>query len=519
MLVKEKNEQKSGGQEFSYEKWVEELESLQEKDRKDFIIESLRNKAHSHIFGRYFFPHIIQGTNEVPECHKELIEELNKKKDSAIIFPRGFAKSTWEKIDTIHDIIYKSEQVILYISVTITDAQFHFESIKAEFENNELLRSVYGNLVPDYINAGKKWTNTHFETTNGINVVARGSCKGRGVNIKNQRPTKIICDDIEEDEQVRSAERREKLHNWLYNVIFPSRDKNLGKIKMIGTVLHRASEIVLFYERHGGIFKRAIENGKSIWESYWSLEDLDKEREKIGTRAFTQEFMNNPTDSDLANFKPEWIDENIYTILPRVNSLWWRVITVDPQAGESSLSDEFAITDLRFQRGSTHRYVEKQIAGRESVIEQAKKTILCWLEDPLHTLCVGVEKVMNQTALYQTLLDWKSFKIEIDGLRHIKDRNIPVRAITPEGKDKVARLQMHEPEFERGEIHLRPEMKELRDQILFLGTKVLEHDDRADSLIMALDLANVKEEIIKGSEETQRESKMTVAGNIYKEKF
>jgi phage terminase large subunit-like protein len=118
-----------------------------------------------------------------------------------------------------------------------------------------------------------------------------------------------------------------------------------------------------------------------------------------------------------------------------------------------------------------------------------------WLSHK-ESLMVGIEKIMTQVAVYQLLLDWKSGKIEldVDG----SDRNIPILAIGPQGSissmqrkgsDKIARFQIHEPAFERGEIHLRPEMKKLREQILFLGTDLLDHDDRVDSLVFALDLS------------------------------
>jgi hypothetical protein len=99
-------------------------------------------------FGRYFFPHIIRGNDEVPECHESLIRELSSSKSSAIIFPRHFAKTTWEKIDTIHDIVYGLEPVILYVGATLRDGQFHFESIKGELENNDLARSVTATSCP-----------------------------------------------------------------------------------------------------------------------------------------------------------------------------------------------------------------------------------------------------------------------------------------------------------------------------------------------------------------------------------
>ena len=394
--------------------------------------------------------------------------------------------------------------------------------MKTELENNELLGSVYGCLVPNLNVLGKKWTNFHFETTNGVNVVARGAGKGRGVNIKNQRPTKIIADDIEEDEQVSSADRRLKLHNWLYNVIFNSLDKERGRIKMIGTVLHLQSEIKLFYNTHGGIFKKAIENGKSIWPDYWSLEALEKQKKKVGSRAFAQEFMNNPADKDLANFDELWIVDNYYTTLPETkNYIYYNVLTIDPQAGEKNTADEYAITNLTFCKKDSHRYVKKQICGRGGITEQAKKIIKEWYDHKDTTLLVGVEKVLNQTALFQTIVAWKNYKIEIDGIRHIKDRNIPLIAISPRGKDKKARLEVHEPAIERGEIHLRPEMETLKDQLLFLGTKLIDHDDRADSLVMALDLSyrGIKNKGPQKESDEEKDSNETVAGNMYKTKY
>lgn len=502
----------------TYNQWVEDLKAVPVEEQAEWIRRTLRSKEHLHIFGRFFFPHIIKGTDDVPECHLDLIREISAPDDSAIIFPRGFAKSTWEKIDTIHDIVYSLEPVILYISGVLQDAKFHFESIKSELENNELLRMVYGDLVPDQKLIGTKWTNTHFETSNGVNVVARGAGKGRGVNIKNQRPTKIVCDDVEYDEQVKSAVRREKLHRWLTEVIFPSKDKERGRIKMIGTVLHEQAEILQFYKKHGGIFRQAIENGQSIWPNYYSLKDLEKIKEKIGTRAFAQEYQNSPTSDEMANFNPQWIDEHIFTGEPKFKRRR-TVIYIDPQAGESAKADEYAITVLSWENNDRHRYVIEQPAGRASQLDQAKYIIQAYQRHP-EAHVVGVEKVLNQTAVYQNILDWKSGKIDLAGVNN-DNRNIPLKACDPGGKDKVARLQMHEAEFERGEIHLRPEMKTLRDQILFLGRDVIDHDDRCDSLVGALDLSyqgNKKLQDDNSSVYNKRANE-TVAGNLYKQKF
>lgn len=521
----------------TFQKWETDLNRETDSEKqKAYIYDTLQHKTNLHIFGKYFFPHVIKGDYETPNCHLHLIEFLTNRDDGAAIFPRGFAKTTWEKIDTLHDVVYKLEPVILYISGTLQDAGFHFESIKIEFENNDRLRGVYGDLVPkDTFRESVKWTNTHFETTNGVNVVARGANKGRGVNIKNQRPTKAIVDDAENDEQVKSILRRRKYHEWLYNVIMPSLDKERGRIKLIGTIIHPEVEILKFYKAKGGIFRKAIEDEQSIWPEYWAHSDLMRVKdgytkedgtyvEGLGTRTFMQEYMNEPTNDELARIKAEWIDENVYTVLPTNREYILRkCIAIDPQSGESDGADEFAVTVLGWYTGDRHRYVLEQKAGQASQLEQAALLVRTWLEHPT-AYVVGVEKVLSQVAVYQLVLEWRAGRLELPGVNG-ENRNIPLAAIGPQGSmasmaekgsDKVSRFQIHEPMIERGELHIRPEMKKLREQILFLGTDVLDHDDCVDSLVFALDLS-FKGDGNRGALTTGRQS--TVGGNLMREKF
>ena len=464
-----------------YEQWLNDLHAVEKEKQAGFIRVTLEPKSMLDVFGRYFFPHIIKGQENVPECHLDLINEVAKRNDSAIVFPRGHAKSTWIKLDTIHDIVYGTEPVILYISNVLQDARFHFESIKQELENNHLLQGVYGDLVPEDRDQSKKWTNTHFETSNGINVVARGAGKGRGVNIKNQRPTKIICDDIEDDEQVSSPERREKLHNWLYQVIFPSKDKDRGFIKMVGTIIHPHCEVLRYYKKHGGIFRRAIEEGKALW---WTMDELMREKEKIGTRAFNQEFMNEPAAAEDQTIKERWITDSYYTHALEIKNMNL-IMAIDPQAGEKEASDEMGLCLLAYTKGDPHRYVVKSAGKREKLTYKARIVVEWWLENRDRIKKVAIEVVLNQNALWQIIQAWVNGENTIPNMDHIKDRNMPIMQVSPKGKDKLARLQMHEAAFERGEIHLRPENEELKDQLIHFPN--VAHDDRMDALLYALE--------------------------------
>lgn len=513
----------------TFEEWHEDLLHIPIEHQEYWIRESLRPKGMLHIFGRYFFPHVIEGIVDPPECHLELIKEMTSRYTSAIIFPREHAKSTWEKIDCIHDIVYALEPVILYIGATATDAGYHFEAIKFELEYNELLRRIYGDLVPAADTLSRKWTNRHLETTNRVNVVSRSRSKGRGVNIKNRRPTKIIIDDAEDDDTVKNPVLRLKFHDWLYNVILPSLDSERGFVKMIGTALHDLAEVVQFYEKHGGIFRRAIEDGKPIWPARWPLEKLAAKRNEIGTRAFLREYMNQSMPDEEAGIKREWIVKGHYITLPMENG-FEGVIFIDPQSGESALADEYAITVLYSERGTPHRYVVEQPAGRASQFDQARELVRAWLRHKKIIRAVGIEKVLNQVATYQLIQDWKAFKINLN-LPETKqgnpewidesDRNIPLLAWSPRGKDKLSRLQIFESDFERTEIHLRPELVELQNQLMFMGTGNLDHDDRADSLVGALEILGNRGQVSKGGMEKEDKKPYTgtIAGNLMKRRF
>jgi predicted phage terminase large subunit-like protein len=457
------------------------LSETPEEEQTAFVKITLKSKRNLHIFGRFFFPHIILGTNPVPECHIDLLREMTQRKDSAIIFPRNHAKTTWEKIDTIHDIVYALEPVILYVGSTLRDAQFHFESIKSELESNELLRQVYGDLVPAAAERDHKWTNAHFETRNGINLVARGSGKGRGVNIKNKRPTKIILDDIENDEAVRSPDQRQKLHNWITMVIMPSRDKAQGFVKMIGTVLHPEAELVRFYETYGGIKRKAIEDGQSIWPAYWPLQDLERERAKIGTLQFNQEYLNEPItaserlvseDMVARSRMPDPMGMDHFGNPKRIMDAFG---AIDPAISEKQTADYTALATIYRHQDTGKMWLADMVRGHYSFTEQVRLVLRKHGDYKYQNF--GIETVAYQKALKQ----------ELDRLGNKEGIYVPTYEIKPD-TDKVRRFMTVLPFIENGTIGFADTLpKEFFDELLSFPNG--EHDDMVDAFVYAATLA------------------------------
>ena len=125
-----------------------------------------------------------------------------------------------------------------------TEAQsiLFLNDIKNELTENEDLRKLFGIKNP------KTWPKdaesdiiVEMEDGHQFRIIAKGSeQKLRGVKWKGKRPNLIVCDDIEDDEQVMSKERREKFRRWFFSALLPCMSDK-GIIRIVGTILHMDS--------------------------------------------------------------------------------------------------------------------------------------------------------------------------------------------------------------------------------------------------------------------------------------
>lgn len=476
------------GRRFTFEGWSADLLSTPPLFQAEFIRRSLRSKRMLPVFGRYFFPHVIQGEYETPECHVDLVAALSSPESSGIVFPRGFAKTTWERVDTLHDVVYALEPVIVFYGASDFDVEQHFEAVKRELETNDALRAVYGNLVPDVGKPGTKWNTKRIRTTNGVNVVGRGAGKGRGVNIGGRRPTKVVVDDGETDELVRSARRREKYWRWITEVIEPSLDKERGRLKVIGTVIHPKCAVKRFYDERGGIFRKAIEGGKSIWPEYWSLEALYRKRDGflkpdgtrvlgIGSRAFSQEYLNESLGDGLTMFRLEWLDSNTYESLPP-REFMDVYMAVDPAAGESSLADDYGACVIGRDRRDGKRYVlhsSRYQGGVGTAVRAADGSwaftgAQAWFDsiyrawDPI---MAGIEASQTVQAFWQIIRD--SGRYRVTKLR-------PSMGIGGKEAKKEERAKLVEPHVEGGMVKFSPKQHDLYDQMTAFPSQDVKDD-------------------------------------------
>ena len=148
----------------------------------------------------------------------------------------------------------------------------------------------------------------------------------RGVKFGDYRPDLIIGDDMEDDELVRSPERRIQLQSDFDDALIPTGDRTTQYI-FIGTILHDDALLAKlvskdnYSEYHKLLYRARNEEGgvpTSLWPEKWTVDQLNKmEKDKPST--FAKEMQNDPVSGKQARFHREdfryWTMENRQYIL------------------------------------------------------------------------------------------------------------------------------------------------------------------------------------------------------------
>jgi predicted phage terminase large subunit-like protein len=417
---------------------------------------------------------------EPADFHREIYQLLLTEKRLAIAAPREHAKSTVVGlIFTLYCICYKLRKFIVLIQDTQEQTKLQLGGIKEELEHNEFLKDDFGSLAGE-----DKWGETDIVTSTGIRLAARGAGQSlRGLRTRQYRPDLVICDDLENDENVESADGRNKLERWFKAAVL-----NLGKacqVVIIGTILHFDSLLSrildpLQYPTFVRRLFRAIDmdwNPQSIlWPKKWPLPALREKEREIGSVFFNQEYRNMPVSEATQIFKESWFKQHQYYRDELLDKKIDKITGIDPAISQKEKADQFASTTIALDR-SGFIYVTRTEGKRIPFPKQIEFIIKTYDMEKPRT--IGVESVAYQKALKQAL-DEKGR--ETRRYFNVKE----VQADT----DKFRRISGLSPLVENGTIRflLDGTQKELIDQLLYLGkTK----DDLADSLEIAVAIARL----------------------------
>ena len=193
------------------------------------------------FFLETYLPHYVKGE---PSLFHEAVFGLapeilasDRGARELLIAPRGSSKSTHLSLGfALYCIMLGLKRYILEVCDVYAQAALLIEAIKAELTTNIRLQSDF----PEVCGAGRVWREGEIVTANNIRVEGLGALqKLRGRRHGPHRPDLMFFDDLENDEQVRSPEQRQKLENWVYRAALQvgPPDGSMDVI-WVGTVLH-----------------------------------------------------------------------------------------------------------------------------------------------------------------------------------------------------------------------------------------------------------------------------------------
>ncbi|MCC4116360.1 phage terminase large subunit [Aromatoleum toluclasticum] len=467
-----------------------------------------RKQAHAD-FGYFvgtYFPHYVRSPHR-SRLHDYLFTRLpeivasDKSETDAIAAPRGEAKSTLvSQLFVLWCLVTGRKRYPVIVMDSIDQAYPMLEAIKAELEFNPRLQMDF----PEVTGQGRVWQAGTIVTKNDAKVQVAGSGKKlRGLRHGPYRPDLAVLDDIENDEQVRNPDQRDKLQSWVSKTILPLGGAGAKfDVVYIGTILHYDSVLNrtlanklwrsakfkallkwpdrmdlwerweerlrndgedaadAFYQEH----RVAMEAGSECSWAARPLLALMKIRARDGHDTFDSEYQNDPVAGDNAPFAK--------VIQFWVNRLadWIFYGACDPSLGKAGASrDPSALLVGGFNRSTgildvVEAGIKKRLPDRiiEDVIAyQAEYHCLLWV----------IETVQFQAFLYSELV------------KRAAARGIPVpaRGVQPI-TDKLLRIESLQPHMANGLIRLHPSQTTLIDQLRHFPKA--DHDDGPDALQM-----------------------------------
>ncbi len=440
---------------------------LQNLPRNEIIALSENSLAYFTI---NYLSHYLKSV--VPDFHREIYSDLENTDINflELVAFRGSAKSTIASVAyPLWCAVFKKKNFIILTSDTKTQVKLMITNIINELENNELIRQDFGDFQGD-----EEWTATNIFLKNGVRIMSRSRGeKVRGLRHLQFRPDLIVCDDVENIDQVRTKEGRDKTEEWFLSDVQPALDNKVGKIVLIGNLLHTDS----FYMRmknkiieHGiGVYKQyslTDENGVSRW-----IEEFPQARinqiKKAGSRYYLREFELKiiPEEGRIIK-KVAYYDK-----LPKLQSL---AIGTDFAISQQQTADYSAINVLG-QGQDNNFYNLQNLSGRWGFNEQLGN---------IHGVYEALRKKYPDLPI---VLGFEDVQYQRAAIEEYQRRY----GIKPEGvkrtNDKRARLMTIEPYFESGQIFFREDGDEdVINELLNFGIE--RYDDNFDAFEMSLQL-------------------------------
>jgi len=273
------------------------------------------------LWGHTFMPTYFRDPS--PQFHRDLISRFFSNQNEYVAAPRGFSKTTVVQLCTSFSVANKLDKFIVVVEKTFFEASELISAIHSVFID-PYVKTIYGSTVS--VDEGGDEDETAREARgdlliNGVRIRAKGfNTSLRGMKSKAYRPTRIILDDVEEDEHINSEDQRKKYFKNYVSGVLPALDVGCH-VKMFGTILHMDSLLNTMIKSHDGVIYSAWDRSSGrdpaqslLWPERWSYDRLmEKKREMEAsnkpTSDFWREYFNDPVSNDERAFKWDWLQK------------------------------------------------------------------------------------------------------------------------------------------------------------------------------------------------------------------
>lgn len=258
-------------------------------------------------------------SHPVPGFHVEMWQYVDKEQDVLLIEPRGYAKTTAvSKILVLKFLLYRIEPSVLLITTKGLGEEI-VGDIKRELEENEIIRFVFGAMVPTEkidIKNRRKWRQRELQLLNDTELKS----VTKGESIRGKRPTKVIVDDPQEYKDVKNPVMAAEYWTWFWTTVYPALNDG-GTCAVLGTIISNNCFVnqlkQQFKDKNFKMIERpAIKNfdkkkwsGVPLWPERFDMEKLKQKYDKMGEKEFMQEFMHTPY---VPNSRPVFSQDYIY---------------------------------------------------------------------------------------------------------------------------------------------------------------------------------------------------------------
>ncbi len=451
---------------------------LFEKMKVDWLVRTEITKQSHFLFFCFYFAHYMKYPTADFQREMFRLTENSTNESLFVVAFRGSSKSTiittsypiWAILGRLQ------KKFVLIASHTRVQAKQHLMNLKAELENNILLKNDLGPFREE----SDEWGSFSlvFQKHNARITAVSTEQSVRGLRHFNNRPDLIIGDDLEDLASSKTREGRDKVYNWLTSEVIPAGDMNT-KLVIVGNLLHNDSLLMKIKKRiedhaFDGVFKEYPligPEGKCLWPGKFNeprlIQDLKR---SVGSEiAWQREYLLKIIPEEDQVIRPEWITyhKGIPTSTEKL-PFRYAIIGTDLALSEKHASDNTALVSaMVFGYGKDLRiFILANPLNAKMDFPKALRTIkelsnALGKDKPAKIL---IEEVAFQAAATQIL----------------KEEKFPAEGVSLRGRDKRTRLNMTASAIQSGIVRFAHRgNEELLQQILGFGSE--NHDDLVDA--------------------------------------